>query len=304
MNENIEQMVNENTYSEIDLKNIFKNLFESKFTIFTISSLFAIFSIIYSLYLPNIYQSQALLAPVQERQSSMSSFGQAANLASLAGISLGSSSAGDKSVEAIERIKSFDFFSKFFLPSIKLEDLMAVDSWNNSNNQLLYEEDSFDSDKNVWLTGIPSEQQAYGKYREKMSISQDKKTSFVTISIKHKSPNIAKRWTENIIEEINRSMREEEKNKVTNSIEFLNNQISSVNYNEIKQSISSLLEEQMKSLMLIEADENYIFKVISSPISPEKKSEPRRSIIVMLSTFFGFILSIIYVLIFKSKSKK
>ncbi len=65
MNENIEQMVNENTYSEIDLKNIFKNLFESKFTIFTISSLFAIFSIIYSLYLPNIYQSQALLAPVQ-----------------------------------------------------------------------------------------------------------------------------------------------------------------------------------------------------------------------------------------------
>ena len=40
-----------------------------------------------------------------------------------------------------------------------------------------------------------------------------------------------------------------------------------------------------------------IFEVINSPIAQEMKSEPKRSLIVILATLGGFILSILYILI-------
>ena len=46
-------------------------------------------------------------------------------IAGMAGINL-SSGTENKSLEAIERIKSLDFFANYFLPSIKLEDIYAV----------------------------------------------------------------------------------------------------------------------------------------------------------------------------------
>ena len=46
----------------------------------------------------------------------------------------------------------------------------------------------------------------------------------------------------------------------------------------------------MKSLMMIEADEDYVFKTINSAIVPERKSEPRRSVIVIVSSLLGFMI--------------
>ena len=125
-----------------------------------------------------------------------------------------------------------------------------------------------------------------------MSISQDNKTSFISLSINHQSPFIAQKWINLIIDEINESMRNQEKVKVTKSIDFLNTQLKKMSYDEIKQSISSLQQEQIKSLMMIEATEEYIFKVINSPVAPELKYEPKRSRLVIFGIFLGGILSI------------
>ena len=50
---------------------------------------------------------------------------------------------------------------------------------------------------------------------------------------------------------------------------------------------------EMKKLMMIEASDNYVFKVLDSPIVPERKFEPRRLVIVILGMILGFLLSII-----------
>ena len=91
------------------------------------------------------------------------------------------------------------------------------------------------------------------------------------------------------IKEINRSMRTKEKELVSNSIVFLNNQANKMNYEEVKQAISSLQLEQVKSLMLIEAREDYIFKILNSPLAPEIRSEPSRFKIVITISLIGFI---------------
>jgi LPS O-antigen subunit length determinant protein (WzzB/FepE family) len=80
------------------------------------------------------------------------------------------------------------------------------------------------------------------------------------------------------------------------SVEFLNSLSPTVNYEEIKKALSSLQQEQMKRLMMIEGNEDYVFKVLDSPIIPEVKSKPQRAFIVILGTFLGTMLGIILTL--------
>ena len=69
------------------------------------------------------------------------------------------------------------------------------------------------------------------------------------------------------------------------------------NYSEVKMAISQLLQEETKKLALIEANQSYIFEYIDPPAVMEKKSEPKRSLICILSALLGGLLSIIFVLI-------
>tara|TARA_B100000787_G_C16170761_1_gene286384 strand:+ start:1190 stop:1558 length:369 start_codon:yes stop_codon:yes gene_type:complete len=102
--------------NEIDFKNLLLIFWPSKLKIFLITSFFVISSIIYSLSLPNIYQSNAVLAPTSSSNSNLSSLAsQYSGMASLAGISIPSSSEVDKVAMAIEVIKSLSFF-EVFLP--------------------------------------------------------------------------------------------------------------------------------------------------------------------------------------------
>lgn len=290
---------------DLDLFDIISILWSKKVFIASITAFFAISSIVISLSLPNIYKSEALLMPQEQTNNMGGMLGQYSGMASLAGISIPTETS-TKSQEAISRIRSFEFFSKHFLPKINFVDLVAVKRWNSDSNEIIYNKKIYNPDTGKWVGKTKTEQEAYKSYIKSLSVIEDKKTSFVILSTKHKSPYIAQQWTNIIIDEIHSSMREQDKEEATKSIEFLNGILSSktVQYDEVRKALSSLQQEQMKQLMMIEANEDYIFSVLDSPIVPELKSEPSRSIIVILVTFLGFIISVIYSLInFYSKAR-
>ena len=122
----------------------------------------------YSLSLPNIYTSTTILAPATADDSLASKLGNFSSLGAIAGISLPSGTAS-KSQEAMERIKSFDFFSAYILPNIKLENLMAVKKWVLETNEIIYDEELFDQVNNKWIRDtpkiIPSNQEAFKVYK-------------------------------------------------------------------------------------------------------------------------------------------
>ena len=309
MNNTSTDQLNNNYDDEIDLRELFHVLWDKIFYIGAITSIFSLISIIYALMLPNIYQSQATMMPTEENTGMGGILGQYSGMASLAGISLPSESSS-KAQEAIARIHSFEFFSNHFLPQIKLENLLAVKKWNQVSNTLAYDASVFNSESRQWVRKakppspiIPSSQEAYEKYKAIMSISEDSKTSFVTLSVKHESPVIAQQWVEIIMNQIDQVMRDQDRQKAKQSIEYLNSLAPTINYAEIKQAFSSLQEEQIKQLMMVEATENYIFKVLDSPIVPELKSEPKRALIVILNTILGMILSSLGVLAFHYSRK-
>ena len=287
---------------DIYLTDLFSVLWEKKLLVSLITALVTSLSIIYALSLPNMYTSEILLKPSDNSEVLGSQIGAYSSIAGLAGFNIPGESS-TKSQEAIERIKSIDFFSSQFLPFIKLEDLMAVESWNFETDELSYEDKLFDSNSNKWVRKvkkpkklIPSSQEAYEEYLKILSVSQDTKTSFVQISIKHHSPSIAKKWVDLIEKNINISMREADMELSQNSIDFLNNKIAETNLKELKDSISTLLESQIETLMVASVDEKYIFKTISSSVVPEEKSDPNRFLLVLLGLIIGFFVGSVVIL--------
>ena len=123
-------------------------------------------------------------------------------------------------------------------------------------------------------------------------ILEDNKTQFISISIEHQSPYIAKKWLDIVIENINESMRDNDAKKALSSIDFLQNSLKETKIKEIKDAVTQLLEDQIQALMFASANKDYIYKIIDLPIVPEKKSDPSRLIICLLGAILGCMIGI------------
>ena len=288
---------NKKNNEDIKISDLISILWSDKYLIITISFITLILFILYAFLTPNEYTSKATLVPTLKEESLSSKLGAYSSLVGLAGVQIPGENAS-KSIEAIETIKSYQFFSSYFLPNINLEDIAAVSNWDEDENKIIYVSKLFDDNTKSWRTTkknkslSPSIQQAYEIYLSILSIYEDQTTLFVKLSITHKSPHIAKEWVELIIEKINSSMREEDRQKAKNAIEFLNDLGKSTNVQTINEVISGLLENQMQTLMLINSNEDYIYKILDAPIAPEMISAPKRILIIFFGAMLGFMLSL------------
>ena len=279
---------------EIDVKYLFKIIFDERRIIFALTAIFSVIAVIYSLSLSNIYKSSALLSPVADNSSTNQSFNNIGGLAGLAGINISSLSSG-KSTKAIAKITTLSFFENNILPNIFLPDLMASTNWDEESNTVLYDEGLFNTQDQKW-TRTPSPQKSFKKFLRVMEVSQDSTTGFVRISFKHHSPYIAKDWTELVVQEINDSFRTLDKLEAQASMDYLNDQMALTSYSEIKEVIAQILKQKMQQLSLIEANEFYIFSYIDSPAVEEEKVEPSRTKISIFGAVLGLLLGILTVI--------
>lgn len=288
---------------EIDLNELFHVLFKRKWIIVSVTAFVSIIGVVYSLYLPNIYQSRALLTPTSSSGSISSALQSYSAIAGIAGVNLPNNGDDNNSKKAIAKISSLSFFESDILPNIFIPDLLALNSWDSVTNSLIYDENIYDKDSNTWIKGsfnsqkkIPSAQDSFRAFtRSNLSVREDNKTGFVTISIKHQSPFVAKKWTELVVNQINSFYRQKDKVESEKAISFLNQKIATTNLSEVKQTIAELLQKETQKLALIEANEFYVFDYIDSPAVMETKSEPKRALICILFTVLGGMLSILIV---------
>ena len=291
---------------EIDLWELFSVIWQGKWLIIAITAVFAIGSVIYAINQPNIYKSEALLAPASEEQNGGLSAlaGQFGGLASMAGINLGGGGGADKTQMAMEVMKSRQFTSQFIQRHKILPDLMAVDKWNMVDNSITYNENIYSQSTNTWLREVnapfkpkPSMQEAYKEFNKVISFNSAKDTGMVTVSIEHQSPAVAQQWVTWLIEDINSVMKEREVNEANRSSEFLTKQIAFTNVADIRSILYKLIEEQAKTIMFAEVRDEYVFKTIDPALIPEVKSGPKRALICVLGTLLGGMLAVMLVLI-------
>ena len=149
MQENYINNDSESYEDSINLIELFQAIFNGKWIIISITAFASISSIIYSLHLPDIYKSQALLAPVESSGSMSGALQSYSGLASLAGISMPSAESGDNSVKAMEKISSLSFFKNNLL-QIFSSELIAVKSWNSELNNLAFDSNIYNETNNSW----------------------------------------------------------------------------------------------------------------------------------------------------------
>jgi capsular polysaccharide biosynthesis protein len=309
-----DMLLAQNNDDEIDLRELWNVIWRGKWIIIAITAIFAVASVLYALSLPNIYKSEALLAPADsDQQGGLSGLsGQFGGLASLAGVNLGGGKT-DKTALAIEILKSRQFFAGFVEKHNILPDLMAVESWDGGSNKIHYNEAIYSSNTGKWLRDvapfrkvIPSTQEAKQIFDSLIGLENSPETGMVTISIEHQSPYIAKLWVDWLVEDINTEMKVRDKEEAENSIKYLQSQIAHTNIVEQKTLLYQLIEEQAKTLMFAEVRDEYVFKTIDPALVPELKFKPKRALIVVLGVMLGGILAILIVLVryFVTKNKK
>lgn len=260
----------------------------------------------YSLSLSNEYQARVTMVYTSGRDDSLTSLGaRFGSIAGLAGIDLQTTQGGDSAI-ALAKLRSFYFFRERLMEKI-LPELSALEEWNEATGEYTYDITRFDPQKETWLMKAdgashkPSPQQAFRSFMDAVSITQDKVSGFVTMSVITPTPGLSMAWANLIAEEINALLKEESLKKSRESISFLNEQIKRTQLVGIEEIFARLIEEQTKNMMLASSSGEFSFEVIEPAIAPDKKHSPQRAIIVAICTTIGVLAGLLIALFRSSR---
>ena len=310
MNEPDKSIIGSSYNDVIDLRELIRVLWAGKWLIGAVAAAAAIIAVIVALMLPNIYRAEALLAPNEQQGAKglAALASQYGGLASLAGINIGNGAA-DKTSIGLEVLQSRKFIGEFVERRSLLVPLIAAEGWDLTTGELRIDAGSYDIELDKWVrdapsgkSAIPTRQEAYNKFREILSVSQDTKTGLVSVSVEHYSPELAKQWVDWLIEDINMEIMRQDVSDAEQAIEYLNKQIESTSIADLQSVFFGLIEEQMKTVLLANVTREYFLRTLDPAVVPEEKARPRRSLIVLLATFLGGLAGTAVQLIRRSRA--
>ncbi|NGZ06414.1 MAG: hypothetical protein G8237_08660 [Magnetococcales bacterium] len=272
----------ESAQDEISLREIWQRLIDQKWWIVAITLLCTSGAITYALTATPIFQADVLLEPAgEDAKKGGGSLAQLGGLAAMAGISLGGSG-GTKDM-AIAKLKSRIFLEEF----IRDENLLPVlfhEKWDSENKKWKPEDPK----------KIPTYFQGVDYFRtDILKVSEDKKTGLVTLILEWQDKEQTTRWANLLIERINRHLRTQAIEDAKRNIDYLNGELNKTTITELRQAISTILEDQIKKIMLANGRQDFAFRVIDPAVIPEKRTRPKRVIIVILGGITGLFLGMV-----------
>lgn len=278
----------ENDSEEISLRELFDALWDRRALIVALTLGFGIAAAVVSLLLPEKYEASVVLSPVDDDGSGklggagalLSQFG---GLASLGGVSLGGG--GTKSV-SVATLQSHAL-TEAFIRDNNLLPILYADDWDADNKTWTIT----DPDK------IPTPWKAERDFAKKVrSVSEDKKTGLVTLTIEWTDPVLAAQWATELVQRTNRHLRAEAIVESQTNLAYLNEQLTKTSVVELQKSIYGLIETEIKKVMLANGSEEYAFKVVDPARVAEERTSPKRTLITVVGLFagmmFGFVLAL------------
>ncbi|WP_286259806.1 Wzz/FepE/Etk N-terminal domain-containing protein [Pseudoalteromonas apostichopi] len=279
-----------NTVSPPELGEILASLWSFKIYIIIICFVAGLASIYVAINTPNVYRSEALLAPTEDLQgksNEMSS--QLDGLATLAG--LGSlDSKGFKTEVAQAKILTKEFLYGFITEHDLILDILAVKSWNRDSKEVTYDDEVYDAETKKFILpdDLSLEWLTYKVMSENLIIDKVR-GGFISISYEHPSPIVAQYVVENIVKDINNQMQNFDIEQSNKSIKYLEEKLQQTNIADMQSMFYRLIEEQIKNKMLTEIKSEYIFTTLDPAIVAEEKSGPRRVLIIIVSVLLAGI---------------
>ena len=274
----------EEVFSEEDIKisELLKVFYDQKKAIFVFVFLSSLIAAIYSLTITPIFRSEVLL--ISTEQSNGAGMSGLAGLGALAGIQIDSDNNLNSS-ETIMAILESRTFSDSYVQEKNLMPILFANDW--------------DPDKGQWKdsSNIPNMWDAYGEMKKILSVSKDRKTSLVTLSVEWSDPNLAAEWANDAVRKINDYMRLDIIEESKKSISFLEEQLAKTNSAKTESLLYEMIQEQTNRAMLATIRNEYSFKIIDKAVPAQKRIKPHRKVIVVYGFALGLFLGIAFVLL-------
>ncbi len=289
---------------EIDIRDVIATIWDGKWIVFLAIFIFATAGIGYSLWSPEIYRSSVLVAPAQQESSSLRNLaGQFGGLASLAGINLGDSDS-NQIVIAKEVLQSRAFLTDFFRRHGLEVPLMGVERWNEATGEWIYDLDRYNPNSGEWLLDSdgesykPSAWDMVKEFKENhLNVAESKESGLITISVKHYSPLAAQKWADLLVRDINEHMRNRDILEAEARIKYLKAKLDETNIAGMQQVFYQLIENETRTVMLANAQEEYVFQTLDPAVVPEEKAEPKRVLISIGASVLGAVIGVFIVVV-------
>ncbi len=278
----------ESEADEINILEILLVLLKYKWLICAVVILAGISAVLFTLRMPNIYQSSATIARVKPDRFTRGS--------PFSGIGLGIlRSGGGSSFSELEVMLDSRGLCKRIIEKYNLMPILFKAIW--------------DTGKKGWRNNKPpSEQDAIDKLNGWLEIENDSKKQVLYVKINHSEPKVAKQLVEYYLTELSETLREKTLHKAEEKIIFLQKELDTMSDTLLRDKIFALISMEIEKKTLARAQKYYNFDVIDLPLVPDlnKTSAPKRSRICILSVVVAFFLAVFlsYLLEFIHNSRK
>lgn len=267
--------------SEVRLIDLWRTMWSRRWLIAACTAAFIVLSVVAALLIPPVFRSSVLVAPVTDHadEGGLASLaGDMGGLAALAGIALHPS---NSTAEFVATLKS-RAFTEQFIEEHGLMPLLFADLWNGQTQQWRGAADE-----------IPTPWDAYDLFDDVRVVDEDVQTGLVTVSVDWPDAQLAARWVNWLIEDVNRTLRTKAIDESRRNLEFLRKQIDASTAVELRSVLYMLVETEMKNAMLANGKVEYAFKVIDPAVVAEKRHSPNRLLIVLLGSAAGLVLGVL-----------
>lgn len=254
---------------EINLLDYVKVILRNKMLICSIISIVVIVTIIVSFVMTPVYEAKAVIAPAVKTGEPSG----AGLLAAQFGISAPTSSSMS---EIVNLLKSNVLKEEV----IRKHNLLPVFFTERS------------------LRGKSESQKTWKGIRylqNTLKISPNQKDNSIQVSIQFKDPKIAADIVNYTLLELTDHMSNEARRVADTNKQYLESQIDKTADPFIRTKIYSLIAQQIETAMMAEVKENFAFKILDPPRTPDKKIKPKRTqmaiIAFLVSLFLGVFIA-------------
>jgi uncharacterized protein involved in exopolysaccharide biosynthesis len=117
--------------------------------------------------------------------------------------------------------------------------------------------------------------------RNVRTVSDDRRTELVTLSIDWKDPVLAAEWAGKLVERLNDRLRRRALAESQDSIQHLRLQLGEANQVPVRDAISRLLESELEKEVLAKTTPDFAFRVVDKAAVPRRKRKPQRLLIAV-----------------------
>jgi LPS O-antigen subunit length determinant protein (WzzB/FepE family) len=274
---------------EIDLWAVWQTLLEGKLILITTTVVFLALATSVAFLMTQKYEAKVVFTFPDDGKYGPTLGAMAGHLGGLADLAGMGTSGGSNKEASLAYLRSRIMLEGF----IKENDLLPI----------LYSK-KWDVATKKWRTDdsedIPTLWKAYELWTKRIfDLQYDKKANIATLTITWKNREQAVAWANGFIARANANLREKTIAETQLTLSYLEKELQKTSVVEVQNTIFKVMENQFKTMMMANTQEQFAFKVIdpAQVVDEDAFVKPNRPMIVGIGGFAGLFFGILAIFI-------